>query len=30
VEQVAIINEVGADGRLAAGQMAKRVTGGVR
>jgi predicted Zn-dependent protease len=30
VEQVAIINEVGADGRLAAGTMAKRVTGGVK
>lgn len=30
IAQVAIINEAGADGRLTAGQMAKRVTGGVR
>lgn len=30
IAQVAIINEVGADGRLQAGQMAKRVTGGVQ
>ena len=30
IAQVAIINETGADGRLQAGQMAKRVTGGVK